>query len=123
MLKVFGLVRMVCDPVIRKVPVPNKGEVSVARFTVAHNEYRKVNGENVRHGMFFDCEAWDSGADILAEQVKKGDLIGIEARLREEKWEDKDTGKTRRKNVLRVEKFEIASRAKNNVKDDDVDET
>ena len=36
---------------------------------------------------YIPCEAWDSGAELIAESFRKGDLVFVEGSMRNDKWE------------------------------------
>jgi single-strand DNA-binding protein len=75
------------DPELRSVNTGNK-QTSVVNFTVAvSREYLKANGERDKVTSFINCEAWDSGAEIIGESFRKGDLVMIEGSLRNDSWE------------------------------------
>jgi single-strand DNA-binding protein len=101
------------DPELRVVN-PNGKQTSVVNFTIAVNrDYVKANGERDKITSFINCEAWDSGAETIAESLKKGDLVMVEGSLRNDSWE-KDgvkhsTLKVRVNNFSKISKL---SRAK-----------
>jgi single-strand DNA-binding protein len=75
------------DPELRVVSTSGK-QTSVVNFTVAvSREYTKNSGERDKITSFINCEAWDSGAEVIAESFKKGDLVMIEGSLRNDTWE------------------------------------
>jgi single-strand DNA-binding protein len=75
------------DPEVRVVNSSGK-QTSVVNFTVAvSREYTKANGERDKVTTFVPCEAWDSGAEIIAKEFKKGDLVLVEGSLRNDSWE------------------------------------
>ena len=75
------------DPELRSID-NGKKSVSVVNFTVAvSRKYTKASGEKDKITTFVNCEAWDSGADIIAESFKKGDLVMVEGSLRNDNWE------------------------------------
>jgi single-strand DNA-binding protein len=75
------------DPELRVVNTGGK-QTSVVNFTVAvSKDYVKANGEKDRIASFINCEAWDSGAEMIAESFKKGDPVMIEGSLRNDSWE------------------------------------
>lgn len=87
------------DPELRKITSANSKEVSVVNFTVAvSREYTKASGDKDKVTTFINCEAWDSGAEVIADSFKKGDLVMVEGSLRNDSWE-KDGVKH---NTLRV---------------------
>lgn len=75
------------DPELRIVNAGGK-QTSVVNFTLAvSREYTKNSGEKDKITSFINCEAWDSGAEVIAESFKKGDLLMIEGSLRNDTWE------------------------------------
>jgi single-strand DNA-binding protein len=75
------------DPELRVVNAGGK-QTSVVNFTLAvSREYTKNSGEKDKITSFINCEAWDSGAEVIAESFKKGDLVMIEGSLRNDTWE------------------------------------
>ena len=75
------------DPELRVVGTGDK-QTSVVNFTVATSrEYTKNNVEKDKITSFINCEAWDSGAEVIGESFKKGDLVLVEGSLRNDSWE------------------------------------
>jgi single-strand DNA-binding protein len=75
------------DPELRTVTTGGN-QTSVVNFTVATSrEYTKANGEKDKITSFINCEAWDSGAEVIGSSFKKGDLVLIEGSLRNDSWE------------------------------------
>ena len=76
------------DPEVRSVNTNNgKKTTSVVNFTIAvSREYTKASGERDKITTFVPCEAWDTGAEIIGESFKKGDLVMVEGSLRNDSW-------------------------------------
>lgn len=75
------------DPELRVVNTNGK-QTSVVNFTVAvSREYTKSNGEKDKVASFINCEAWDTGAEVIGNSFKKGDLVLVEGSLRNDSWE------------------------------------
>lgn len=75
------------DPELRMVNTGGK-QTAVVNFTVAvSREYTKSDGEKDKVTSFINCEAWDTGAEVIAESFNKGDLVMIEGSLRNDSWE------------------------------------
>lgn len=101
------------DPELRVVGSGDK-QTSVVNFTVATSrEYTKNNGEKDKITSFINCEAWDSGADVIGESFKKGDLVLIEGSLRNDSWEKDgvkhNTLKVRVNNFSKITKLSRAT--------------
>ena len=78
---------LVRDPELRVVN-PSGKQTSVVNFTIAvSREYVKNNGEKDKITSFINCEAWDTGAEIIGESFSKGDLVMVEGSLRNDSWE------------------------------------
>ena len=75
------------DPELRNVNTNSKS-TSVVNFTIATSrEFTKQNGDTDKITTFVQCEAWDSGAEAVADSLKKGDLVMVEGSLRNDSWE------------------------------------
>lgn len=75
------------DPELRTVSSGDK-KTSVVSFTVAvSKDFTRANGTKDKIVSYIQCEAWDSGADIIGDSFKKGDLVMIEGTLRNDNWE------------------------------------
>ncbi|EAZ88878.1 single-stranded DNA-binding protein [Crocosphaera chwakensis] len=62
---------------------------------------------------WFSLEFWGKQAEIAADYVQKGSLIGIEGELKLDEWNDKATGVLRSKPVIRVNRLELLVSANN----------
>ena len=81
---------------------------SVMNGAVAINEkYTATNGEKRENAIFVDVCAFGRSAENIAKYFHKGDPIFIEGRLRQEQWTDKQSGQTRSKLSVYVERFEF----------------
>ena len=105
-MRAFGVGRFVADPVLHQV-----NETQVCKFSLAINEYRRVNGERKKFPHFFDFECWDKAAELIAKWRHKGDLIEFYATARQQKWNDKNTGEPRSKVMFRMDDFTFLPRA------------
>lgn len=78
----------------------------VASFTVVSTSRMldKASGE-WRDGTptFLDCKVWRDAAEHVAESLDKGMRVVVVGRLKQETWEDKQTGQKRSKFVLDVD--------------------
>jgi single-strand DNA-binding protein len=56
---------------------------------------------------WFNLEIWGKTAEIAANYVRKGSLIGVTGVLKFEYWQDRTTGANRSKPVIRVERLDL----------------
>mgnify|MGYP001306341689 FL=1 len=76
----------------------------VANFTLAVS--RRSRDEEPD---WFNLEIWGKQAQIAADYVKKGSLIGITGSFKIDSWKDKNSGEDRYKPVVRVDRLNLLS--------------
>ena len=54
-----------------------------------------------------NLEIWGKQAQVAADYVKKGSLIGITGSFKLDSWKDRNTGEDRNKPVVRVDRLEL----------------
>ena len=74
----------------------------VANLTLAVNR-RSRNDEPD----WFNLEIWGKQAQVAADYVKKGSLIGITGCFKLDTWTDRNTGEGKSKPVVRVDRLEL----------------
>jgi single-strand DNA-binding protein len=74
----------------------------VANFTLAVNRPTKEEETD-----WFHLEIWGCSAQVAADYVRKGSLLGISGSARLETWTDKTTGKERSKMAVRVDRLKL----------------
>lgn len=84
--RVFIIARLTKDPELRTT----QGGTSVASFSVANNRSYTTNGDKKEDVSYFNCVAWGKLGEIIAQHCKKGARIGIEGRLQQRRWQDKE---------------------------------
>ena len=80
---------------------------TVANFTLAVNRISRGDEPD-----WFNLEIWGKQAQIAADYVKKGSLVGITGSLKIDSWKDKNTGEDRFKPVVRVDRLNLLSSRK-----------
>ena len=80
---------------------------TVANFTLAVNRIGKGDEPD-----WFNLEIWGKQAQIAADYVKKGSLVGITGSFKIDSWKDKNTGEDRFKPVVRVDRLNLLSSRK-----------
>ena len=56
---------------------------------------------------WFNLEVWGKTAQVAADYVRKGSLIGVVGSVQEQKWTDRTSGEERRKTVVKVDRLEL----------------
>jgi len=85
------------DIEIRYIP----SGTAVAEVAVAVNEKRKgANGETIEDVSFIDVTFWGKTAELAGQYLSKGSPVMVDGRLKQDHWEDRETGAKRSK--LRV---------------------
>jgi single-strand DNA-binding protein len=56
---------------------------------------------------WFNLELWGKQAEVAANYVQKGKLIGVKGSLKLDSWTDKTSGAPRSKPVILVERLEL----------------
>ena len=74
----------------------------VANLTLAVNR-RSRNDEPD----WFNLEIWGKQAQVAADYVKKGSLLGITGSYKLDTWKDRNTGEDRSKPTIRVDRLEL----------------
>ncbi|QFG05735.1 single-stranded DNA-binding protein [Bacillus phage 035JT001] len=76
--------RLTRDPDLRYTP----NGAAVASFNVAVNRPKNQNGETVAD--FIPCVAWRGTAELVANWLKKGSLVGIDGRIQTRNYENNE---------------------------------
>jgi single-strand DNA-binding protein len=74
-----------------------KGTAVAAGSLAINRSYKAESGEKREETTYVDVEFWGRVAEIVSEYVRKGNPLYVEGRLKQESWEDKETGKKRTK--------------------------
>ena len=56
---------------------------------------------------WFELEIWGKTAEIAANYVRKGSLLGIEGSLKIDTWSDRNTGANRSKPIIKVDRLDL----------------
>ncbi len=80
---------------------------TVANFTLAVNRISRSDEPD-----WFNLEIWGKQAQIAADYVKKGSLVGITGSFKIDSWKDKNSGEDRFKPVVRVDRLNLLSSRK-----------
>lgn len=92
------------DPEMRYTP---KG-AAVCQFAIGINRtWKNEAGDQMQESSFLDCVAFGKTAETIAQYFKKGSAILVEARAKQESWEDKTTNQKRYATKFIVEQFQF----------------
>jgi single-strand DNA-binding protein len=82
----------------------------VCNFTLAVDRGRKNSDEPD----WFNLEIWGKTAEVAANYVRKGSLIGVTGALKLDRWQDRATGADRTKPVIRVDQLRLLGSKRDN---------
>lgn len=94
----------------------------VCQVTLAVDRRRRNSDEPD----WFNLEMWGRTAEVAANYVRKGSLIGVTGSLKIDHWKDRNTGVDRSKPVIKVDRLELLGSKRDSdasmVGNDDYDE-
>jgi single-strand DNA-binding protein len=100
-IKIVG--NAVRDPELTRLP---KG-TPVANVSLGVNENYAVDGERKQITTFVDVKVFGASAENIAKLVHKGQEIFVEGALRQDQWEDKETGQKRSRLFIRANDWQF----------------
>lgn len=104
------------DPELRQT----QSGTAVCRFSIAVNRsYSGQDGNLREETCFIEVDSFGRTAENIAKFFTKGKPILMEGRLRQDTWDDKETGKSRSKLVVVLDRFEFVGGARDMVADSD----
>ena len=75
---------------------------NVCNLTLAVNRRKRDEDPD-----WFNLEIWGKTAEVAANYVRKGGLIGVTGSMHQEEWTDRATGEKKTKWVVRVDKLDL----------------
>jgi single-strand DNA-binding protein len=78
------------------------------RLAVNRRFFDRNAGEKREETLFIDVTVWDKQAEFCKNYLHKGSGIFIEGRLKQDNWEDKQSGQNRSKIVVVAERVQFA---------------
>jgi single-strand DNA-binding protein len=83
---------------------------AVARLSLAVNRrsFNRETGGQQDEVAFIDIDAWEKSAEFCKNYLHKGSGVYIEGRLKQDKWQDKETGANRSKLMVVAERIQFA---------------
>lgn len=102
--KVILMGNLTRDPELRQT----QNGTSVCRFAIAVNRsFNSQDGSLRDETCFVEIDCFGKSAENIARFFTKGKPILVEGRLRQDTWEDKQTGQKRTKLMVVLERFEF----------------
>jgi len=83
--------RLTADPQLQYLA---QSGTAIATFSIASNYYAASKGDEVN---YFEVTAFGKQAETINTYLKKGKQIAVYGTLRQERWQDKETGANRSK--------------------------
>ena len=83
--------RLTADPQLQYLA---QSGMAIATFSIASNYYMANKGDEVN---YFEITAFGKQAETINTYLKKGKQIAVYGTLRQERWQDKETGANRSK--------------------------
>jgi single-strand DNA-binding protein len=96
-----GNVRVLTDPDVKFF----ESGLSVVKFLGGLNEGKDKDGNYINNSI--EVEAWNKTGEVIVNYAPKGSTIFVSGNIRQEEWDDKDTGAKRRKHVLKAGRIEL----------------
>ena len=90
------------------------GGMAIASFSIAVNHSTKKGDQWVDEANFFDVKAFGRQAENLKPYLTKGKMVGIDGYLRQDRWQDKQTGQNRSKVVIMTNDLQLLGGKSNN---------
>jgi single-strand DNA-binding protein len=108
--KVFIIGRLTRDAELKYT----EAGMPVSRFSIACNEKHKKGEEWVDEVNYFDIVLWGKTGEKLHQYLAKGKQIAIDGKLKQERWQDRDTGNNRSKVSITALNIQLLNSGNNN---------
>lgn len=102
--------RLTRDPEVKYTP---NGQ-ALAKMSIANNTSYTQNNELKEYVNYFDITVWGNQAVNCQKYLRKGSQIIVQGRLRQDRWEDKTTGKTVSKVEILADNIQFLGSANGN---------
>jgi single-strand DNA-binding protein len=93
------------------------GGMAVCKFSIAVNRKKKNGDEWVDEASFFDIVLWGRQGEAINQYLVKGKQIGVDGELRQERWQDRDSGQARSKVEIVASNIQLLGGGNNNCGD------
>lgn len=86
-----------------------KSGMPIARFSIAVNRSKKQGEEWVDEVSFLEIDFWGKGAEAVNRYLTKGQQVGVEGELRQDRWEQ--DGQARSKVIVNASNVRLLGNA------------
>ena len=90
-----GTIRVITEPELKDI-----NGTPLVSFLGGSSEGKNKNGDYINN--FIYCEVWGNQANTIIEWVGKGGCFQATGQILMDQWEDKETGKPRRKHKFKI---------------------
>ena len=108
--KVILLGNLVRDPETRYTP---KGTAITQIGLAVNRKWKDESGQAHEEVSFIDRESFGRIAETISQYCKKGRPLLVEGRLKQDSWDDKQTGQKRTKLKVVIETFQFIGDSRN----------
>jgi single-strand DNA-binding protein len=98
---------LTANPELVRTP---KGTAVVNASLAVNDFYTAEDGERQQITTYIDVKVWGPSAENFAKLAKKGQEILIDGSIRQDTWEDKDSGQKRSKLYVRADSWQFTQR-------------
>ena len=86
----------------------SQGGMAIVSFSIAVNRSRKTaDGRYQDEASFFDCTLFGKYGEAMNQYLLKGKQVGISGSLKQETWQDQQSGQNRSKVVVLVNALQL----------------
>ena len=104
-LNTTGIIKIITEPELKDI-----NGTALVTFYGGSSEGKNKNGEYINNAI--DCEVWGNQANTILEYVGKLGSFQATGQILMDEWEDKETGKPRRKHKFKINRVELLPKAK-----------
>ena len=94
------------DPELRKTPT---GKV-VTKISIAANARYGTGEDRKTDTTYIEVDVWGVPGENLSKLARKGQEILVEGSLKQDTWEDKQTGESRSKYFIRADSWQFTQK-------------
>jgi single-strand DNA-binding protein len=87
---------------------------AVCKFSIAVNRKKKNGDQWEDEANFFDIVLWGRQGESLNQYLLKGKQVGVSGELRQERWQDRDSGQARSKVEIVASNIQLLGGGNNN---------